>query len=80
MTGQTPASLMLPPELPEMEQLETHVQSRLSGRVQHFRLVVRGCGLVLRGHTRTYYAKQLAQHAVMEATTLPIVANEIDVY
>ena len=80
MTGQTPASPTLPPGLPEMEQLETHVQSRLSGRVQHFRLVVRGCGLVLMGHARTYYAKQLAQHAVMEATTLPIVANEIDVY
>jgi len=63
-----------------MEQLETHVQSRLNGRVQHFRLVVRGYGLILTGHARTYYAKQLAQHAVMEATTLPIVANEIDVY
>jgi hypothetical protein len=62
-----------------MEQLETQIQSRLSGRVQHFRLVVRGCGLVLMGHARTYYAKQLAQQAVLEATALPIVANEIDV-
>jgi hypothetical protein len=80
MIGQTAATLILPPSLPEMEQLETHVQSRLNGRVQHFRLVVRGCGLILTGHARTYYAKQLAQHAVMEATALPIVANEIDVY
>ena len=78
MTSQTPASLILP-GVPEVEQLETHVQSRLSGRVRHFRLVVRGCGLVLTGHAPTYYAKQLAQHAVMEATALPIVANEIDV-
>ena len=79
MTSQTPASLIRP-GVPEVEQLETHVQARLSGRVRHFRLVVRGCGLVLTGHAPTYYAKQLAQHAVMEATALPIVANEIDVY
>jgi hypothetical protein len=63
-----------------MEQLETQVQSRLNGRVRNFRLVVREHGLILMGHARTYYAKQLAQHAVLEATTLPILANEIDVY
>jgi hypothetical protein len=62
-----------------MEQLEHHLQSRLSGRVWHLRLVVRKCGLILTGHTRSYYAKQLAQHAVMQATTLPILANEIQV-
>jgi hypothetical protein len=73
------ATPLLPASLPEMERLETHVQSRLNGRVRHFRLVVRGCGLVLTGHARTYYAKQLAQHAVMEATALPILANEIQV-
>ena len=79
MSGQTPASPTLPPGLPEMEQLETHVQSRLNGRVRHFRLVVRGGRLILTGHARTYYAKQLAQHAVLEATALPILANEIEV-
>jgi hypothetical protein len=62
-----------------MGQLEADVQSRLSGRVQQFRLVVRDGGLVLTGHARTYYGKQLAQHAVMEATALPILANEIQV-
>jgi hypothetical protein len=62
-----------------MQQLETHVQSRLNGRVRHFRLAVRGGGLILTGHARTYYAKQFAQHAVMEATALPIRANEIEV-
>jgi len=71
---------MLLPGAPETAQQETHVQSPLSGRVQHFRLVVRGGGLILTGHAPTYYAKQLAQHTVMEATMLPIVANEIDVY
>jgi len=33
----------------------------------------------LRGRAKTYYAKQLAQHAVMEATDLPVLANEIEV-
>jgi hypothetical protein len=78
MTG--PATMhILPQGLGEIEQLESHVQSRLNGRVRHFRLVVRECGLVLTGHTRTYYAKQLAQHAVMERTGVPIHANEIEV-
>jgi len=36
-------------------------------------------GLVLRGRAQTYYAKQLAQHAVVEAAGLPILANEIEV-
>ena len=79
MTSQTPASLILP-GVPEVEQLETHVQSRLHGRVRHFRLVAEGRGLILTGHARTYHAKQLAQHAVMEATALPIRANEIEVH
>jgi len=80
MTGQTSASLILPQGVAEREQLEARVQSRLHGRVRDFRVLVRGGGLILTGHARTYYAKQLAQHAVMEATALPIVANEIDVY
>ena len=39
-----------------------------------------GGGIVLRGFTRTYYLKQLAQQAVMNLTDLPILANEIEVY
>jgi hypothetical protein len=79
MTAHTPTTLFHSPEHPELQQLETHVQSRLSGRVRSFRLVVHPCGLILQGHAHTYYAKQLAQHAVMAATTLPILANEIEV-
>jgi hypothetical protein len=47
--------------------------------VRAFRLVVCDEGLILQGHASTYYAKQLAQQAVMAGTTLPIVANEIEV-
>jgi hypothetical protein len=60
-------------------QLETHLRTRLIDRVCDFSLEARTEGLVLRGHARTYYAKQLAQHAVMDATDLPILANEIAV-
>jgi hypothetical protein len=58
---------------------EEHIRCRLSGLVRDFQLVLFEQELVLRGHARTYYAKQLAQHAVMEATSLAIRANEIEV-
>jgi hypothetical protein len=79
MSLPTAATRLPLPGLPEVEQLETRVQSRLHGRVRNFRLTARGSGLVLTGSSRTYYAKQLAQHVVMEATVLPILANEIQV-
>ena len=79
MTAPAAGTGSRPPGLPELEQLEALVRSRLGGRVQDLRLAVRGGGLVLTGQARTYHAKQLAQYAVMEATALPILANEIDV-
>jgi hypothetical protein len=60
-------------------ELEARIQCRLSGKVCEFRLVVVESGLILRGRAHTYYAKQLAQHAVMEAIELRILANEIEV-
>ncbi len=79
MTADMTAPPPLPPGAAELEQLEARVLARLSGRVRNFRLVACGCGLILTGQVPTYYAKQLAQHAVMAATALPIVANEIRV-
>jgi len=63
----------------ELERLEANVMRRLARRIAGFRLLVRGQGLVLQGRADTFYAKQLAQHAVMNATGLPILANEIRV-
>jgi osmotically-inducible protein OsmY len=60
-------------------EVEARIVCRLGGQVRHFRLVVSNKGVILRGQAHTYYAKQLAQHAVMEATGLLIVANEIEV-
>jgi hypothetical protein len=63
----------------EVAQLEAHAQNQLNGRVRNLRLVIQEKGLILLGQARTYYAKQLAQHIVMELTRLPIESNEIEV-
>ena len=63
----------------EIDYLEMHVQRRLGGRVRDFRLFAHANGLILQGSTATFHAKQLAQHAIMEATRLPILANDIEV-
>jgi hypothetical protein len=61
------------------EYLETLVQRRLGSRVRDLRIVIRGDGIILQGRASTYHAKQLAQHAVMEAAAGPILANDIEV-
>ncbi len=63
----------------EETRLEMHIQARLSGRVRGIRVVRRDNGFVLQGQTPTYYAKQLVLHAAMQATTLPILIDEIEV-
>ncbi len=67
------------PTQDELTVLESLVENRLSGQLHGFQLSATNGGLVLRGRTRSYYGKQLAQHAVMEATALPILANEIEI-
>ncbi len=62
-----------------VEQLESLLQHRLGGRVRDLFVLVQDGGVILRGHAPTYYAKQLAQHAAMEMTGLPIRANDIEV-
>ena len=63
----------------EIEQIETHLQSRLSGQVRDLQILFHDGGLILRGVAHTYYAKQLAQHAAMKASAMRVVANEIEV-
>lgn len=60
-------------------ELEAHVRWRIGSQVRNLRLVLQDKGLVLTGSSLSYYAKQLAQHAVMEATEIPIARNEIAV-
>jgi len=69
------------PTLTPADQLERLVQGRLFGQcgISDLRVLIENQGIVLRGQTTTYYAKQLVQHAVMDVTDLPILANEIEV-
>ena len=62
-----------------IDELQARLRLQLHGQVQELRLLFRENGLVLHGSARTYYAKQLAQHAAMKATRLRIVANQIEV-
>lgn len=62
-----------------LDELEQYVKRQLSGRVFDFRLDVNPMGLVLTGKTNTYYAKQMAQHVIMESVDFPISSNAIEV-
>lgn len=64
---------------PDLAVLAALVRKRTSGRVRNLILEICPHGLVLAGRASSYYAKQLAQHAIMEATPIPISSNEIQV-
>ncbi|MBX9679284.1 MAG: hypothetical protein K2X38_11025 [Gemmataceae bacterium] len=64
---------------PEEMRLESQVAGRLGRRVRDFQVVQHAHGLILKGRTATYHVKQLAQHATMEFSDLPILANDIEV-
>ena len=72
------AALLSQPIMRE-EQLESLMQRRLGNRIRGLRVQIYAGGLIIRGRAPTYHAKQLAQHAAMELSTLPIVANDIEV-
>jgi hypothetical protein len=55
------------------------ISEKLRNRLLDFEVVVASEGLVLKGRSRTYYVKQLAQQLVMRTTDLPIAANRIEV-
>ena len=57
--------------------LEARVQRLLGSRIRHFQIVTGGDGLILKGNAKSWYVKQLAQHTVMEAVCIRILANEI---
>jgi hypothetical protein len=67
------------PASAEVERVGAGVRELLRGRLSDFRLELCGQGVVLHGKARSYHAKQLAQHAVMRGTDLPIVRNGIEV-
>lgn len=63
----------------EETRLKMLIQARLGGRVCGLRILRRDNAFVLQGRAPTYYAKQLILHTAMQATTLTIIADEIEV-
>jgi hypothetical protein len=59
--------------------LEAALRARLHGRLRNLRVLIRSTGVVLQGTASSWYVKQLAQHELMTLSSLPIVANEIEV-
>jgi len=47
-------------------ELENHVQARTGRRIRNLRIELHSDGVILRGHTSTYYVKQLAQHGIRD--------------
>ena len=71
-TGQAPIAA-------DIERLAAETGRKLRGRLTDLRIERQGGGVVLRGTARSFYAKQLALHAVISGTRLPVVRNEIRV-
>lgn len=55
------------------------VKGQLGGQLNDFQLNMHDNGLILQGWVSTYYAKQMAQEAVMQHSGLKIAVNEIEV-
>jgi len=61
------------------ETIERHIRNRTFGQVRDLRVVIEGRSVVLQGRVETYYAKQLAQHAALDAVAGGDLINEIAV-
>lgn len=61
------------------ESLNGRLSTVLGHRVQSLNIEVHEGRLVLSGRTHSFYVKQLAQHAAMEVTKLPVAVNDIEV-
>jgi hypothetical protein len=60
------------------ERIECQIERRLCGRIFDLHVDCLGDRIVLRGRTRTYHAKQLAQEAALALTgDAPRLVNEI---
>jgi hypothetical protein len=60
------------------ERIECQIERRLCGRIFDLHIVCSSDRVVLRGRSRTYHAKQLAQDAALDLTGgAPRLVNEI---
>lgn len=68
-----------PLEPGQLAPLEQSLRSRLGHRIQGLRIWFEPHGLVLAGHTRSYYDKQVAQHTLREILGRDVADNRIAV-
>ena len=62
------------------DRLESRIVRRTGGQVRDLRVVAIEDRVVLRGRSRTYHAKQLAQEAALDEADGPLaLVNEIEV-
>ena len=62
------------------EEIEGIVQRRTGGQIRGLHVEVDQDRVIITGRAATYYAKQLAQHAAMDAAGHECLTNEIEVY
>ncbi|MGE3818997.1 MAG: hypothetical protein AB7I30_06140 [Isosphaeraceae bacterium] len=61
--------------------LTDQIERRASGRIRDLDVVCSDQSIILRGWSRSYHAKQLAQQAVLDLTDgHPLLTNQIVVY
>jgi hypothetical protein len=63
--------------IPLVEVIERMVERRTNGRIWNLRVDVKDSRILLSGRAGSYYAKQLAQHAAMDAASRDAVSREI---
>lgn len=68
------------PRLALAETIERLVREKTSGLIRDLRVVVLPGEVVLTGRAGTYYAKQLATHAAMDACDDLTLTNDIEVF
>jgi len=62
------------------EQIERLVRQRTSGLIRDLKIEVLPEEIVLTGRASTYYAKQLATHAALDACEQFTLTNDIEVF
>lgn len=77
MTLQSAAPVLEPKSSERLKSIEQRILREFPGRIHYFRIELLDGGLALEGRTKTYYGMQQVLHAVMNATQLPILANNI---
>ena len=71
------SQIVTPSVVDQVANASEHLSRQLRGRLHNADVSVDRGGVVIRGTAKSYYVKQLAQHAVMTLVALPIAANEI---